>query len=206
MKRCVIVGGAAIHNYAAIKRYISDGDFVIYCDCGLRHMEYLAPASMVIGDFDSHKNPLLPVETIVLPHEKDDTDSFFAVKTAYDRGYRDFLLLGVFGGRMDHTLANLYMLLWLYNRGCRCTAADDYSEFELCGSEPVYISDAFEYFSVVAINGRADGITIKNALYELDDGAIDSEFQLGVSNEPVKGKTASVSVKDGILLVIKDRY
>lgn len=37
---------------------------------------------LIVGDFDSHDNPLLDVETIVLPCEKDDTDTVFAVKEA----------------------------------------------------------------------------------------------------------------------------
>ena len=36
--------------------------------------------SLIVGDFDSHENPHLAVETIVLPCEKDDTDTVFAVK------------------------------------------------------------------------------------------------------------------------------
>lgn len=39
-----------------------------------------------MGDFDSHNNPNLDVETIVLPCEKDDTDTVFAVKEALKRG------------------------------------------------------------------------------------------------------------------------
>lgn len=206
MSRCVIVGGAPICNYAALRPLLKEDDFIIYCDCGLKHVQGLGRApQMVIGDFDSHENPGLPVETIVLPHVKDDTDTFFAVKTAYGRGYRDFLLLGVFGGRMDHTLANLYMLLWLDNRACRALAADDYSDFEICSRGEVTVPSCYEYFSLLAIDSGASGITIKDALYSLDDGAIDSEFQLGVSNEPLPGRTARVTVKQGKLLVIKDR-
>lgn len=206
MSRCVIVGGAPIGNYPALRPLIKSDDFVIYCDCGLKHIPGLDRSpDMVIGDFDSHENPNLSVETIILPHVKDDTDTFFAVKTAYERGYRDFLLLGVFGGRMDHTLANLYMLVWLDNRACRALAADDWSEFEICSRGVVIIPDTFEYFSLLAIDGRAEGIKVTGALYTLDDGAIESEFQIGVSNEPLPGSTARVSVKRGKLLVIRDR-
>lgn len=50
---------------------------------------------LIVGDFDSHENPHLDVETIVLPCEKDDTDTVFAVKEAMKRGYTDFLLIDV---------------------------------------------------------------------------------------------------------------
>ena len=76
MKRCVIAGGAGIKNYNKIKTVLREDDFFILCDSGLKHMEPLGiKPGLIIGDFDSHENPHLPVETIVLPCEKDDTDT-----------------------------------------------------------------------------------------------------------------------------------
>ena len=132
MQRCVIIGGADIGNYGAVRSYLQLDDFIVCCDSGLKHREGLGvQPNLVIGDFDSSENPHLPVETIVLPCEKDDTDTMAAVREMQKRGFEDFLLLGVFGGRMDHTLGNVYILLWLKNRGYRVLAVDDYSEMEI---------------------------------------------------------------------------
>ena len=88
MNRCVIVGGAPIDNINVIKSYIKDNDYIICCDCGLRHCAPLGiTPNLIVGDFDSYDNPMVSTETIVLPCEKDDTDSFFAVKEAYKRGH-----------------------------------------------------------------------------------------------------------------------
>ena len=77
MKRAVIVGGAPIGRIESIRSYLRADDFFIYCDGGLRHMAALGrKADLIVGDFDSHENPHAAAETIVLPHEKDDTDSF----------------------------------------------------------------------------------------------------------------------------------
>ncbi|WP_407720641.1 hypothetical protein [Ruminococcus sp. JE7B6] len=98
MKRCVIVGGADINNYEYIKSCLRNGDFIVFCDSGLNHLESLqVNPRLIVGDFDSHDNPHLGVETIVLPCEKDDTDTVFAVKEAIKRGFDDFLLIGVVG-------------------------------------------------------------------------------------------------------------
>ena len=115
MKRCVIVGGADIGNYGFIRQTLRDDDYVIFCDSGLKHLEYLhAKPSLIVGDFDSHDNPRLHIETIVLPREKDDTDTVYAVKEAIKRGFDDFLLIGVVGARLDHTLGNVSVLLiWI---------------------------------------------------------------------------------------------
>jgi len=206
MKRCVIVGGADINNYEYIKSCLHNDDFIVFCDSGLKHLEALQVKSgLIVGDFDSHDNPHLDVETIVLPCEKDDTDTVFAVKEAVKRGYNEFLLIGVVGARLDHTLGNVSILLYLDSLGKKGTIIDDYSEMEIVSSEPVYIDDSFAYFSLLNISGIAKGITIENAKYPLNNAEITCEYQYGVSNEVTPGMTAKVTVKEGKLLLIKDR-
>lgn len=207
MKRCVIIGGADIGNYSRIRSLLSDNDFYISCDCGLKHSDGLGiTPNLIIGDFDSAENPMLPIETLVLPHRKDDTDTVYAVKEAVRRGFEEFLLLGVTGNRLDHTLGNIYILVMLDSLGKKAEIADDYSLISLVGAETAYIGSEFEYFSLVNITGLAKGISIKNAEYNLENAEITPGYQYGVSNEPLKGKTAEVSVAEGRLLLIKDFY
>ena len=205
-KRCVIVGGADITDYGYVRSRLKDGDFVIYCDSGLKHREGLqAPPCLIVGDFDSHENPHLDVETIVLPREKDDTDTVYAVKEALKRGYEDFLLVGVSGGRLDHTLGNVSILLYLDSLGKKGLLIDDYSDMEIVSGRPVRITGEYPFFSLLNIAGEAKGITVTGAKYPLEDAEIGCEYQYGVSNEVLPGKTAEVSVKQGRLLLIKIR-
>ena len=206
MSRCIIVGGADINNYDFIRESLQSDDYVIFCASGLKHLSALqVKPSLIVGDFDSHENPHLDTETIVLPCEKDDTDTVYAMKEAIKRGFDTFLLIGVVGGRLDHTLGNISMLLYLDSHGCKGTIIDDYSEMEIISSAPAYIEDKYEFFSLLNITGCAKGITIQNAKYPLNDGEITCEYQYGVSNEVLPGKTAIVSVREGKLLLIKDR-
>ena len=129
MRRCVIVGGADIGDYKRVSAYIGEDDYVIYCDSGLKHRANLRrQPTLIVGDFDSHEKPHLNIETIVLPCEKDDTDTVFAVKEAVKRGFTDFLLIGVVGARLDHTLGNIYVLEYLSSLGLTGRIVDDYSE------------------------------------------------------------------------------
>jgi thiamine pyrophosphokinase len=202
--RCVIVGGADIKNYEYITAQLRDGDYMVYCDSGLRHLPALgADPDLIVGDFDSHINPRLDVETIVLPCEKDDTDTFFAAKECISRGFRDFWLIGVAGGRLDHTLANLSILLHLDSLGCRGVITDDYSCMEIVSRSPVRIGGEHPYFSLLNISGQAEGITVTGAKYSLTDGCIKPEYQYGVSNEVLHGQTAEVSLKRGKLLLVR---
>lgn len=205
MSRCVIVGGADIRRYDRIKTSLRANDYFIYCDSGLKHMASLgAKPGLIVGDFDSHTNPMMDVETIVLPCEKDDTDTVYAMKEAIQRGYDDFLLIGVIGGRLDHTLGNVSMLLYLDALGKSACIMDDYSEMQIISNQSAYIEDRYAFFSLLNITGVARGITIENAKYLLQDGEITCEYQYGVSNEVLPGKTAKVTVREGRLLLIKD--
>ncbi|MBQ4321629.1 MAG: thiamine diphosphokinase [Oscillospiraceae bacterium] len=207
MKRCVIVGGADIHNYGFLRERLNSDDYAVFCDSGLKHLKKLSvKPSLIVGDFDSHKNPHLDIETIVLPCEKDDTDTVFAVKEALRRGFDDFLLIGVIGARLDHTLGNVSILLYLDSLGKKGCIIDDYSEMEIVSHKPVSIPDSYAFFSLLNISGCAKGITVTGAKYPLSDGEIACEYQYGVSNEVLPGETASVSVSEGRLLLIKDRY
>lgn len=206
MKRCVIVGGADIGNYEYLRTCLRQEDFVVYCDSGLRHREPLgAEPDLIVGDFDSHENPHLAAETIVLPCEKDDTDTVYAIKELVRRGYEDFLLLGVVGARLDHTLGNVSALLYLHSLGKRAVLVDDYSEMEIVSDRTVYIPERYAFFSLLNITGCAEGITVRNAKYPLENAAITCEYQYGISNEVLPGKEAAVSVAKGRLLLIKVR-
>lgn len=206
MKRCVIVGGADIENYDAVCQKIRNDDYFIYCDCGLRHMEKLGVApNLIVGDFDSHENPNLSVETIVLPCEKDDTDTFFAAKEAVKRGFDEFILIGTVGGRLDHTLGNVSVLLYLFSLGKNAEMIDDFSEMQIVGDKTVFVDSSYSYFSLLNITGEAEGITERNVKFPLENAKITCEYQYGISNEVLPGKTAEISVGKGKALLIKVR-
>ena len=217
MRRCVIIGGADIDpaRYTAIREYLTRDDFYIFCDSGLKHLARLRAVDpeivphLIVGDFDSHENPQMDVETIVLPCEKDDTDTVFAVKEAVRRGFNDFLLIGVVGGRLDHTLGNISILLYLDSIGAKALMVDDFSEMQIisqttdANAGTALIPANYAYFSLIAVAGPAKGINITGAKYPLLNGTITPEYQYGISNEVLPGYTARVSVDEGRLLLIK---
>lgn len=204
MRRCVIIGGAPIQDYQWIRQHLLPDDFYIFCDGGLKHRQSLqVTPDLLAGDFDSWDNPKTETETIVLPREKDDTDTFFGVKEGVKRGFEDFLLIGVIGGRFDHSLGNISALLYLTGLGKKALIIDDYSSIEVVSSQPVFIEQNIQYFSVLNIDGKAKGITIKNAQYPLENAEITWDYQYGISNQVLPGKTAEVTTQEGRLLLVK---
>ena len=205
MSRCVIIGGSEIRNYPLMRQYLRLDDYVIYCDCGLKHADNLGvEPSLIIGDFDSYAKPENMQNVIELPVIKDDTDTIFAVKEAMRRGYDDVLMLGVTGGREDMTLGNIYALLMLKMNGITAMIADDYSEISIIkAGEKKHVKWGWKFFSILNITGTASGITVTGAKYNLNDAVIAPEFQYGISNEVLSPENDSViSLKNGYLLLV----
>ena len=211
MMRCVIVSAGEIRDYERARSFLREGDFFVFCDGGLAHAGGLCvKPDIIAGDFDSCKASDLAEyegstghpEIIKLPREKDDTDTMYAVRLAVERGFDDFLFLGAMGARFDHALANVSVLLFLDGLGIKALLVDDYSEMQIAGEKPLYIKDNCSYFSVMTIEGNVSGVNIKNAKYPLENASLSADFQLGISNEVLPGKTAEVSVEHGRLLVL----
>ena len=214
MGKCVIVGGADIGNYERIRSYLNDDDYVVYCDSGLKHMKGLRKeASLIVGDWDSYDDPHLDVETITLPVEKNDTDTVFAVRECLSRGFSDFLIIGSIGARIDHSLVNIYILTTLENRGCHGIVVDDYSEMQIIsGGEKAdgsaetgvaYVDGSCSFFSLVAMEGTAPGVTISGAKFNIKDADIGPDYQYATSNEVMPDQAAEIRIKEGRLLLIK---
>ena len=208
MSRCVIVSAGELRDYARARDFLHEGDFFVFCDGGLAHADGLGiKPDLVVGDFDSCDAGVLAkwhdsCKIVQLPREKDDTDTLFAVKLALEKGFDDFLLLGAMGGRFDHALGNVSILLYLQGLGKKALLVDDYSVMQIAGSEPLLIEDSCSYFSVLTVAGDVSGVNIKNAKYPLENASLSSDFQLGISNEVLPGKVAQVSVEHGRMLVV----
>ncbi len=199
MKRCVIIGGGDV--VGRLPEYISNDDFVICCDGGYLHAKNagIVP-SLIVGDFDSTDLPKTDIETIVLPTEKDDTDSFFAAKEGLKRGFDSFLLLGVTGGRLDHTFGAISILEFLQNAGAHGEIVDARTKIRVC-NKSLTVPTGCKYFSVFAV-GTASGVTIRGAKYNLDNAIINSHYQYGISNE-VKDDFATIDVGQGTVIVME---
>ncbi len=203
-RRAVVIAGGEIISYERVRSFLKPEDYYIFCDSGLFHKEGLnVEPDLIIGDFDSHEKVDTGSEIITLPEMKDDTDSLSGVKLALKRGFKDFLLLGMTGRRMDHTLCNLYLLSYIKSHHGKALIVDDWSEMEVVEKEEVFISDSYAYFSLIAWKGKCEGVNIENALYPLSSAVIEPEYQYGISNEPLKGGSR-VWVEKGSLLLIKD--
>lgn len=208
MARCVILSACPVG--AELAGLLRPDDYLIACDAGYRSCEVLGRRpNAVVGDFDSAPRPDMPdgEDLVVLPHVKDDTDTEYAAQLAARQGYREVLMLGCLGGkRLEHTLANLCTGLGLEKRGVRATLQDERSRvtYLLPGQTRTYPKGDYFYLSVFPAEGKAEGVTIRGAFYELTGAELTASYPLGVSNEYAPGSDCiTLSVEKGALVVVE---
>lgn len=203
MNRCVIVAAGDAGDYTAMKALIRSDDFVLCADGGTRHAAAMGLApNAVLGDFDSSKRPE-KVPVLSFRREKDDTDTMLCIRHGLGLGYRDFLILCGFGGRVDHTLANFSSLLFLSRHGAAGVLLDGKQEAHVVENGSLTLKRSPEqYVSVFPLDGPAEGVYEAGLFFPLTNATLQPEFPLGVSNRFTEEPTASVSVRKGALLVL----
>lgn len=203
--RAVLVSACAVEPQMI--DYIKPGDWVVACDAGYRNCQTMGVVpDLVTGDFDTAPAPDCP-DLIVLPAEKDDTDTQYAARLAVEKGCTEAVMLGALGGwRLDHTLASLGTALWLARQGVQVLLADEHTEIRilLAGQQMQLEQKDWGYFSLFPLEGRAEGITLKGAHYPLDHASLDFGYPLGVSND-FDEPAVQISVEKGSLAVFCTR-
>lgn len=207
MNRCVIIGASPDFDINTIKHRIRDDDNIVCADGGYVYAQKagISP-DLIVGDFDSSALPQeADAELIALPREKDDTDTMYCVKQCLLRGYRDFLLLGMTGGREDHTYANLCTLLYLHNRGAKASIIDGNTEISVISGEKSISNKNGSTFSIFPFGCTQCCVSLVGFKYELRHGILSSEFPLGTSNEIISDST-KVTVHSGTALIITEEH
>ena len=174
-------------------------------DGGLSYCEKLhITPDFVIGDFDSLG--YIPENAAVLPVQKDDTDMAAAVAKAEEQGCDTFYLYGGTGKRLDHTLANIALLVSLAHKGKKAYLCDrDYTVTAVTNGEICFDANEQGVISVFAADEKAYGVTIEGLLYTLTDAVLENRTALGVSNE-FTGQKSRISVQNGTLIIVKNHF
>ncbi len=203
--RAVIIAGGEIFDPSFYKEYFREDDIVICADSGYQNAYKLGLVpDVVIGDFDSFPEEQVTAgKKIVLPVEKDRTDSHECVYYAIEHGFCEILLLGAIGTRLDHTIANLHLLKIALDAGVDMKIANEQNEVFLIREKTEFSKKTGWHVSLLPI-GKAEGIVTEGLYYPVMNGTMEFGNPYGVSNE-FTDDTAKVSLKGGLLLVILSR-
>jgi thiamine pyrophosphokinase len=202
----VLAGGDPVDEQ--LRRRLPPYATVIAADSGLEQAARLGlVVDIVVGDLDSVDADLLAAAeragaTIERhPAAKDHTDLELAVLTAGRLGAARVVVLGVWGGRIDHELANLLLL-----------GAPEYASLHLeaIGSEGrvVAVHDRVELagapgdiVTLLAVGQPAHGVRTDGLVYPLRGETLEPGSTRGVSNELI-GTRATVEVESGVVLAM----
>lgn len=233
-KILIIAGGELDIPFA--EEYLESHAFdqVVCADAGLEGAWKLQlPVDCVLGDYDSVSREVLeayrsqnhhggkPVEFIQYPPEKDATDLELALDWAVEQHSEEIVILGATGGRLDHFLANVNILMkplsmgipaYLVDRQNRLYLLDAAHAFNgLPGTGDGLLVHTFQreemhgkYISFLPLTERVRNVTLRGFCYELDGQDMVLGSSLGVSNELAEGREiATVAFSEGILIAVE---
>ena len=196
MAVCYIAGASP----EAVRIRPGPGDFLIAADGGWEHLaRWGLRADLLMGDMDSLGTIPEGVPCKRFPRVKDDTDLSLAIEEAIARGYAHIIVTGAWGGRPDHSLANLQLLARAAGRGIDARMlCDGYTATAIAGGGTLRLNGKGTV-SVFAWGGEARGVTIRGLEYPLEGATLHDDTPLGVSNT-LNGE-GIITLEHGILLV-----
>ena len=199
--RAVVITGGQVNDYAYLQKCLRAHDFVIAADGGYHHARALGLVpDRLLGDFDSIGD--LP-EGIVcerFPAEKDKTDTELALDLVEELGFDEILILGAIGTRMDHTLANIFLLQGLYQRGIRASIVDEHNQIFFVDREIDLQCEAGQLVSLLPLT-HCQGVTTDGLRYALKGVNLEFGKSIGVSNEALAARV-QIRLQAGAMLVL----
>lgn len=181
---------------------ISDCDYVGIDKGALTAVRKQLPLICAIGDFDSvtetEKAEIAAYCSIeVLPKHKNETDSEKGILYALEHGYDEIILYGGLGGRMDHTTANLYLLMY---RDLPLTLMDEHHCIRRLKKGSYRIPKLFTYLSFLALEKTV--ISESGVVYPLNRRMITPQDIYPISNEIV-GDYAEITIHEGSVIMFQ---
>ena len=211
MRALLITGGYVDIHWASGFVKLHKYDLIVAVDGGLSAANLLnVYPDMIIGDFDTVERDLLDSyaksKIIRLKPEKDDTDTQYAIKWLIESKATDIDIIGAVGTRMDHTLANIYMLQLAFDHKVNAVIYDKFNKIYIIeGKTILRRDDAYgKYISFMQLTPVVKDVTLTGFKYNVShyDFCMSNDYRMGASNEFVC-EEATVDIGQGRFVVIE---
>lgn len=210
-KACVITGGEINPVFLKQMVKVHADAMLIVVDGALEITDSLGMMpDYIVGDFDTVDHKVLQryPEQLILRHppEKDQTDTELALETAISSGCDRILLFGATGSRIDHSLANIFLLQRMAAKNVTAEIYNETNKLYL-KTESFKIKKAEQYgafISLLPLTERVENVTLNGLKYSLKDRVFYREDTLGISNEIV-AEEATVTFSNGMFLVVESK-
>jgi thiamine pyrophosphokinase len=202
MKNAIIFLNGDRADVSRIKQYINKDTLLIGADGGANHILKLGlKPDAIIGDFDSFSKKINGAEYIRYPRDKDFTDGELAIKYAIEKGYKEIIVTGLLGTRVDHLLGNILLLLKKDYEGISIKIIEGNQEIYLVRNHAVIQGRKGDTISFIPIDSPVNDLVSTGLQYDLSNYKLSVQGNRGISNVMTANK-AEISIKKGVLLVI----
>lgn len=175
-------------------------DRIICADGGLSlAKKWSLTPDLVVGDGDSYGREFpkdIPRE--VYSCEKDETDSELAISKAIEIGATHITLTGFLGGRLDHTLVNIY---YVSSLNIQTRFLEQWGEVYFADNSTEVIGNIGDRISLIPMFTDVEGVETKGLKYPLFNETLLRNKTRGISNELVCNK-ALIKKQHGQLLIV----
>ena len=182
---------------------------IICADSGASHLHAAGMIpEVIIGDMDSLNPDMLNYfeergsRIIKYPESKDETDTQLALDYAIGKTPDEIYIFGACGSRIDHTLANLSLLVSVAKSGIQVKLIDEWCEIVVVTGKYIIEGHIGQTVSLLPFSDMVAGITLKGFEFPLENGAMQIGKPYGVSNR-LKTERGCITIKSGYLLVIR---
>lgn len=208
-----ILAGGPEELLPNLNEYSRENDIWVGVDRGVYTLINKNITPMIaFGDFDSVSNEELQVikghvkEIKRYKPEKNETDMELALNWAIKQEPALIRIFGATGGRLDHLLANVYLMInpLMEDKKFNIVLIDNQNILALKGPGSYKIEKRVDkkYISFVPLTFNVEGLTLEGFKYPLKDRHISIGSTLCISNELI-GDNGTFSFSEGILLVIR---
>ena len=213
MTSVLIVGGGPLDMDQLKAELSRKPDFIVCADRGGGYLLELGLyPDILVGDFDS-----LPAQQLYLlskaqenartairqyPSAKDQTDMELAMDLALDRVPESIRILGGLGGRIDHTLGNIGLLLRALSSGVEAHLLDPKHDLTVTDKKIDLRKQGEDWsVSLVPLTRVVHGVTTVGLKYPLLSESLFLDKTRGIHNEFLD-ENVTIELKEGILLVV----
>jgi thiamine pyrophosphokinase len=206
--RAVVIANGRKELSPLLRQVVRAADLLVCADGGTRLARAIGrPPHAVVGDLDSGDARSLAwarqrgAAIVRHPPEKDKTDTELAIDYALDAGAGDVDLVAALGRRMDHTLANVALLMRVQRRGGRGRILDGRTELFLASAQTLLHGQVGDLVSLIPLTEDAHGVRTQGLAYPLNGATLHADTTRGISNV-MTSLPVSVGVERGWLLIV----
>lgn len=207
MKKCLIIANGQLPKKKDINYLVKIGYSKIICADGGANSAFrlnLVP-DLIIGDLDSISQNIFDFYSdkseIKKIERQNDTDVEKALKYAISKKYKEVILLGATGDRLDHSFCNLGIAL-KFDDKIKVMILHEKSFLMVVKDEIDFKTSINETISIYGFDEKTK-VSSKGLKYELNKTSLQFGVRESTSNEAL-GNSVKIKTENGKIFVIRE--